>query len=85
MIPVTQHKDYDAFDPADYVDNPIALARIKAGITQESLAKKMGVTQAYISKIEAQDQVTAKLLQKIKMALKKNNPYILLIQHLKNL
>ena len=33
MIPVTQHKDYDAFDPADYVDNPIAFARIKAGIT----------------------------------------------------
>ena len=59
------------FNPADYVDNPIALARIKAGITQESLAKKMGVAQAYISKIEAQDQVTAKLLHKVKLALQK--------------
>ncbi len=63
---------YVAFDPADYVDNPIALARIQLGITQEELATRMGVTQAYISKIEAQDQVTAKLLQKIKKALEKN-------------
>ena len=61
--------DYVPFDPADYVDNPIALARIKACLTQEELAKKMGVTQAYISKIEGQDKVTAKLLQKVKIAL----------------
>lgn len=63
--------DYVAFDPADYVDNPIALARIKAGITQEELAKRMKVTQAYISKIEAQDKVTSKMLHKVKSALEK--------------
>lgn len=63
--------DYVTFDPADYVDNPIALARIKAGIMQEELAKRMKVTQAYISKIEAQDKVTAKMLQKVKIALGK--------------
>jgi len=63
--------DYVTFDPADYVDNPIALARIKAGITQAKLAKRMKVTQAYISKIEAQDTVTAKLLQKVKAALQR--------------
>lgn len=28
------HEDYELFDPADYVDNPIVLARIEAGITQ---------------------------------------------------
>ena len=61
--------DYTPFDPADYVDNPIALARINAGITQEELAKCMGVTQAYINKIESQDKVTAKLLKKVKEAL----------------
>ena len=61
--------DYVAFDPADYVDNPIALARIKAGLTQEELARHMKVTQAYISKIEAQDKVTVKMLQKVKIAL----------------
>lgn len=64
-------EDYVAFDPADYVDNPIALARIKAGLTQAELAKRMQVTQAYISKIEAQDKVTAKMLQKVKMAFEK--------------
>lgn len=66
------HKnDYVNFDPADYIDNPIALARIKSGITQEQLAKRMKVSQAYISKIECQDKVTAKMLQKVKMALEK--------------
>lgn len=64
------HSDYVAFEPSDYVDNPIALARIKAGITQKELAKKMDVTQAYISKIESQDHVTAKLLHKVKCAIK---------------
>jgi len=62
---------YVTFDPADYVDNPIALARINSGITQEELAKKMNVSQAYISKIEANDNASAKLLLKVKTALKK--------------
>jgi ribosome-binding protein aMBF1 (putative translation factor) len=61
--------DYVPFDPADYVENPIALARIKAGITQAALAKRMKVSQAYISKIESQKNVTAKLLQKVKKVL----------------
>ena len=39
---------YEVFDPADYIDNPVALARIQAGITQEELAKLMNVTQAYV-------------------------------------
>ena len=63
--------DFVPFDPEDYLDNPIALARIKAGITQAELAKRMKVSQAYISKIETQDTVTAKLLQKVKKALQK--------------
>lgn len=67
---VKQDDDYVPFDPADYVDNPVALARIKAHLTQKELAKRMNVTQAYISKIERQDKVTVKLLQKVKEALK---------------
>lgn len=63
--------EYETFNPADYVDNPIALARIKAGLTQDELAARMGVTQAYISKIEAKDNVTAKLILKVKQALAK--------------
>ncbi|MCH9716880.1 MAG: helix-turn-helix transcriptional regulator [Gammaproteobacteria bacterium] len=65
------NEDYEIFDPADYVDNPVALARIQAAITQEELAKLMKVTQAYVSKIESQDKVTAKLLNKVHVALKR--------------
>lgn len=65
--------DYVPFDPADYVDNPIALARIKAGMTQEELAMRMGVTQAYVSKIEGQNKVTAKMVNKVKAALSGKN------------
>ncbi len=61
--------DYAPFTLEDYVDNPVALARIKAKVTQGYLAKRMGVTQAYISKIEHQDKVTPKLLLKVKAAL----------------
>jgi len=53
----------------EYVQSPVSLTRIKAGVTQKELARRMGVTQAYISKIEGQDKVTAKLLDKINAAL----------------
>jgi ribosome-binding protein aMBF1 (putative translation factor) len=66
---VDSESDYEPFNPSDYVDNPIALARIEAGITQEELAQRMKVTQAYISKIENQERVTAKILKKVKDAL----------------
>ena len=64
-----ENQEYELFDPADYVDNPVALARIQAGITQEELAKLMHVTQAYVSKIENQTKITAKMLQKVKKAI----------------
>lgn len=62
-------EDYVSFELTDYVDNPIALARINAGMTQKELAKRMKVTQAYISKLEAQDKVTAKMIKKVKEAI----------------
>jgi len=68
-----ENEDHEIFDPADYVDNPVALARIQAGLTQEELAKLMVVTQAYISKIENQEKITPKILNKVKMALKTQN------------
>lgn len=63
--------DYISFEPEDYIDNPVALARINTGLTQKELAKRMHVTQAYISKIENQDTVTPKFLKKIKEVLAK--------------
>ncbi|MHB8471881.1 MAG: helix-turn-helix domain-containing protein [Gammaproteobacteria bacterium] len=66
-----QAKDYVQFRVEDYVDNPVALARIKARISQSELARRLDVSQAYISKIERQPQVTAKLLQRVSKALRK--------------
>lgn len=61
--------DYVPFVLDDYVDNPVALARMKAHITQKELALRLEVTQAYISKIERQDKVTPQLLARVKAAL----------------
>ncbi len=65
--------EYASFNPADYVDNPVALARIQARLTQEELAHRMKVTQAYISKVESQDKVSAKVMLKVKAALVKKS------------
>jgi DNA-binding XRE family transcriptional regulator len=64
-----ENEDYEVFVPADYIDNPVPLARIQAGITQEELAKLMDVTQAHVSKIENQKKVTAKMMQKVTKAI----------------
>lgn len=63
--------EYVPFDLTDYIDNPIALARIKAHITQKKLADLLGVTQAYISKIENRSSVPPKFLNKVHTALNK--------------
>ncbi len=60
-----EESDYVPFELGDYVDNPVALARIKANLTQEELAQRMNVSQAYISKVEGQDKVTAKLIDRV--------------------
>ena len=67
---VNEDDEYEEFNFADYLDNPVALARIPAGISQKELAKRMNVTQAYISKLENQDKVSAKVMLKVKDALK---------------
>jgi DNA-binding XRE family transcriptional regulator len=62
--------DFVPFDPADYIDNPVALARIKAHIRQTELAKTLGVSQAYLSKVENQQHVSPKLLSRVHESLK---------------
>jgi len=61
--------DYVPFVLEDYVDNPVALVRIKAGLSQSELAQRLNVSQGYISKVERQERVTAKLLSKVERAL----------------
>lgn len=53
------------FNFADYANNSAHTARLEAGLTQKELAAKMGVTQAYVSKLEQADKVTLKALKKI--------------------
>ena len=64
-----QEDDYVDFDPTDYVDNPVALARMKAQVKQVDLARYMMVTPSYISKLEHADRVSDEALQKVKAAL----------------
>ncbi|MBU1666233.1 MAG: helix-turn-helix transcriptional regulator [Gammaproteobacteria bacterium] len=65
---------YQPFALEDYVDNPVALARMKAQVTQQELASRLGVTQAYISKVERQEKVTPRLLERVRSALAQNAP-----------
>ena len=67
-----KRKDYVPFVLEDYVSNPVALARVQANLSQDDLAQRMGVSQAYVSKIERQAMVTPKVLAKVKAALPKN-------------
>lgn len=60
---------YEPFVLEDYVDNPVALARIKAGITQEQLAQRLGVSQAYVSQIEHRNNITSKMLERVRAAI----------------
>lgn len=63
--------EYVPFVLEDYVDNPVALARMNAHLTQKELAERMGVTQAYISKVERQDKVTPALLERATKAIQR--------------
>ncbi len=67
--------DYIAFDPANYIKNPIALARIKIGMTQAELAVRAGVTQAYVSKIERQELPSPKVVLRFRRALKSDGKH----------
>jgi ribosome-binding protein aMBF1 (putative translation factor) len=61
--------DYQPFVLEDYVSSPIALARIKANLSQLELAELMGVSQAYISKLESNQKVSPKTLSRVMQAL----------------
>ena len=53
------------FNFEDYVNNPVHLDRLRAGLSQKELAEKMNVSQAYISKLEKMETVSAKALKKV--------------------
>jgi DNA-binding XRE family transcriptional regulator len=68
--PMPDDNEFVPFVLSDYIKNPIRVMRIEAGLNQEQLAKRLGVTQGYISKIESRSfQASAKLLARVNEAL----------------
>lgn len=58
------------FVVSDYIKNPVRAARVEAGVTQEELAKRLGVTQSYISKIEGRNyKASEKLMNRVRAAI----------------
>ena len=56
----------------DYIKNPIRVARIDAGLTQQALAKRLKVSQGYISRIEARGfAVTASMMSRVTQAIRR--------------
>ncbi|MEO5340487.1 MAG: helix-turn-helix transcriptional regulator [Magnetococcus sp. MYC-9] len=63
--------EYEPFDPADFVQNPVALARMRAGITQAELARRMGASLASVHQLEQAATVSADVVQRVTEALEK--------------
>jgi DNA-binding transcriptional regulator YiaG len=59
------------FDVARYISNPVKAARIKAELSQGALATRMGIGQAYVSKLEKARKVSPKILHQVGLALAK--------------
>ena len=68
-IDAGREEEYEPFDPVDYVQNPVALARMKAGVKRVELARRMEVSQAYITKLEHAEEVSESVLRRVRQAL----------------
>lgn len=71
-LKLNMYHQYVPFILEDYVKNPLALARINAGVSQKELAKLLKVSQAYISKIESSNKVSAKVILSVNQAIASN-------------
>ncbi|MCB1908135.1 MAG: helix-turn-helix transcriptional regulator [Rhodocyclaceae bacterium] len=68
--PASEDNELVPFVLSDYIENPIRVARVEAGLTQQELAARLNVTQGYVSKIEGRKfKVTPTLLQRVQRAL----------------
>jgi ribosome-binding protein aMBF1 (putative translation factor) len=69
--PKTKDDEYVPFVLSDYIKNPIRIARIEANLTQKELAKRLKVTQGYISKTEGRSfEVTPALMDRVSKAIR---------------
>jgi ribosome-binding protein aMBF1 (putative translation factor) len=68
--PKSTDDEYVPFIVSDYIKNPIRIARVEAGLKQQELAKRLKVTQGYISRIEGRNfNVTPALLDRVTKAI----------------
>lgn len=72
--PESADDEFVPFVLGDYIKNPIRVVRVEAGLTQFELAKRLGVTQGYVSKIEGRNfQVSDSLMKRINEALRQKD------------
>jgi len=55
--------------PEPFIKNPITRMRMRADLKQKDLAELLGVTQAYVSKVENSDRVSARAISRVRAAL----------------
>lgn len=60
--PASSEDELVPFVLGEYIKNPIRAARVDSGLTQQELAKRLNVTQGYISKIEGRNFEVSELL-----------------------
>jgi len=70
--PKTKGDEFVPFVLSEYIKNPIRVARVDADLTQVDLAKRLKVTQGYISKIEGRNfEVTPALMDRVTKAIRR--------------
>lgn len=63
-------EDDDEFAPTA-LRNPVTLMRMRAGLKQKELAEALGITQAYVSKMENAESIPPRFIGKVRAALQK--------------
>ncbi|MCX7176718.1 MAG: helix-turn-helix transcriptional regulator [Proteobacteria bacterium] len=65
--------EYVPFVLADYIHNPVSLARIENRLTRKQLAERLGITVGYLGKIERQDEVKPALVDRVSEAIRRKS------------
>lgn len=70
-VAVSSAADNEEGFAANPFKNPITLMRMRAGLKQKELAEALGITQAYVSKMENAETVSPRFVGKVRAALQR--------------